>query len=437
MGTNVSVSPSEFLFEFFYVRLHGLKILFSFHHTNRDNGSALVGDEVKPQKISEVRVVTFDLDNTIWKTGAVISSANDALAEFLDSKEIEAETRVEKVMGMLFTENKGKYCPLLAEDIENEGGTETSLDSVKAPVLLTQLRMDAVMEILRNQTAHFEDDFEEFAQEAFQVWTNARHAAIPSNLASSVLESLNKIRKLKTKNGKHIVIGAVTDGNSNPTEIPMLKDFFDFVVNAENVGVSKPDRRIYDAAIMHVSSNPKLNHVFKNIDGKNDDGNLIDQNLHWWVHIGDDFVKDIVAAKDLKMRNIWCRELIMNKAAKVETTPEPKSNLKELRKSVAEKKVLQMSIGTEDYLTTSLHEEFADAIVDDFRNVATVISSWHEEGSQLKEDNNLPDYVSIIRPDKMEGSDQKIEEPDTAYDQNVNSKFCVECGEKLPCDAKV
>jgi hypothetical protein len=80
--------------------------------------------EMKSQNISEVRVVTFDLDNTIWKTGAVISSANDALAEYLDSKGIfyENENRVEKVMGKIFQKDKGKYCPVLAEDILNSIG---------------------------------------------------------------------------------------------------------------------------------------------------------------------------------------------------------------------------------------------------------------------------------------------------------------------------
>jgi FMN phosphatase YigB (HAD superfamily) len=30
----------------------------------------------------------------------------------------------------------------------------------------------------------------------------------------------------------------------------------------------------------------------------------------WWVHIGDDFFKDIVAAKESQMRTVWARELI-------------------------------------------------------------------------------------------------------------------------------
>ena len=53
-------------------------------------------------KISEVRVVTFDLDNTLWNTSACINAANDALAAHLQAQEIVQPKRVEKVMGELF-----------------------------------------------------------------------------------------------------------------------------------------------------------------------------------------------------------------------------------------------------------------------------------------------------------------------------------------------
>ena len=144
----------------------------------------------------------------------MISSANDALNTFLKSHDIVYESRVEKVMGDLFKKDKGKYCPVLAEDVE-KGYIEEDWDNVKAPVLLTQLRIDAIMEILKNQPSGLESELESFATEAFQVWTDARHAAIPSNLASSVIESLLTLRELKTKSGEAVVVGAITDGNSD------------------------------------------------------------------------------------------------------------------------------------------------------------------------------------------------------------------------------
>lgn len=103
----------------------------------------------------EVRVITFDLDNTLWDTGATISAANDALADFLDEHKIVQPKRIEQIMGDLFRASKTTYAPLDAE-------------SAKAPVLLTQLRKDALLQILVDDNDFTPEDAEEFANEAFQ-----------------------------------------------------------------------------------------------------------------------------------------------------------------------------------------------------------------------------------------------------------------------------
>jgi len=380
-----------------------------------------------------VRVVTFDLDNTIWKTGAVISSANEALAKHLDSRGIETPVRVESVMGTLFKSNKAKYCPILAKDLK--GNVDMSMDHIKAPVLLTQLRKDAVMVVLRNQTVELEHDLEYLAEEAFQVWTEARHDAIPSNLASSVLDGLQEIRNLKTRDGRDVVVGAITDGNSDPRKVEILEKYFDFVVNAESVGVSKPDRRIYDAAVRHVSSNDDLNHVF-GADVVDNFDVVLDRLGPWWVHIGDDFLKDIVAAKDLKMRSVWCRELILDKLPTRDAIVKEQSNGKELDKALEKGTVLNMIIGTEDYLKEEIHDEFADAIVDNFSHVSKVISSWHEKGANSNQleanQDDLPEYFSITMPDEKIAAKEQMAEEVEETSSKSDLKFCIDCGEKIP-----
>ncbi len=399
---------------------------------SRENTPKQSSKDKRQQKSvkSEVRVVSFDLDNTIWKTGAVISSANDELALHMESLGIDVPVRVEKVMGALFKENKAKYCPLHASD------DDLDLDHVKAPVLLTQLRKDAVLEVLRNQTVELEHDLEQLAEEAFQVWTEARHSAIPLNLASSVLESLEEIRSMKTKTGQNVVVGAITDGNSDPRKVDILRDFFDFVINAEQVGISKPDRRVYDAAIQHVSTNDDLNHVFDEESRENFDM-LIDRLGPYWVHVGDDFIKDIVAAKDISMRSIWSRELVLGKyQAKEPSAPKP-SNEVDFNKAMANNKVVDMVIGTEDYLTDEVHSEFADAIVDNFRHVAQVITEWHKDGLETDEVEtnsvDLPDYFEVVIPDEKI---TKIPEVENEEVKKSDTKFCIECGEKLLRSAK-
>ena len=68
------------------------------------------------------------------------------------------------------------------------------------------------------------------AETAFAVWTKARHDAIPTHYATSVVSCLERIGTLQTSSGRPILIGAVTDGNSDPRNIPELRDLFDFCV---------------------------------------------------------------------------------------------------------------------------------------------------------------------------------------------------------------
>ena len=108
-----------------------------------------------------IRVVTFDLDNTLWKTGPTIDAANDALAEFLTARNIVQSQRTEDVMKELFRVNKAAYCPLLDEDADHDA-------VIKAPVLLTRLRQDALQQILIQDNGFAPQDAKEFAQQAFQ-----------------------------------------------------------------------------------------------------------------------------------------------------------------------------------------------------------------------------------------------------------------------------
>lgn len=58
---------------------------------------------------SEVRVISFDLDNTLWKTGKVISHANDVLSQYLTAKGVNVPVRTEIVMGELFKKGPARY----------------------------------------------------------------------------------------------------------------------------------------------------------------------------------------------------------------------------------------------------------------------------------------------------------------------------------------
>ena len=97
-------------------------------------------------------------------------------------------------------------------------------------------------------------------------------------------------------------------------------------------------------------------------------------------HLGQDFVKDIVAAKSLGMRTVWARELVLDKLKKAQNdlaSTEPRRTVEDFVKQVSSQKVVQMSVGAEDYLAESLQEEFADAMIDSFADLADVLVEWH------------------------------------------------------------
>lgn len=319
---------------------------------------------------SEVRIITFDLDNTLWKTYGCINAANDALAAFLDEHKIKQPKRVEKVMGDLFQANRTRYSPLLGEE-------------ATSATLLTLLRTDAIQKVLEEHNGYSNSDATAFAEKAFDVWATARHDAIPDNLVSRAVDCLEKICKLKTSQGLPLLIGAITDGNSDPRRVGILEKYFDFCVNAEQVGVSKPDKRVYLEAIRQAAAHP----VTQDVISFDIESNDIEAGPYW-VHVGDDFVKDIVAAKDLKMRTVWATELVRDKlpanlktdATTNKTEAVDGKDVGDFLKKISDKQVVEMAIGADDYLADSFAREFVDAIAEEFHHLSSVIMEWHAEG---------------------------------------------------------
>ena len=397
-----------FLFSFSIVRSSSL-----------DNDSALAA-----LTRSEVRVVSFDLDNTIWKTGVTIQAANDAVADFLASKDIRQPLRVEKLMGQLFKGNKSRYCPLEKEN-------------AKAPVCLTLLRKEATCKLLEEYNDYSIEDAKELAEEVFEVWARARHEAIPKNMASSVERCLQEIAAITTSDGKPVLIGAITDGNSDPSRIESLSPFFDFCINAESVGVSKPDKRVYLKGVATALCHPSLNDIGLPSTSEVSDDEIEESLGPYWVHIGDDFAKDIVAAKALNMRTIWMRELVLDTIQakeKKEDNTTSIGNLEDFVKRVSDSKVLKMEIGADDYLANGLQQEFADAVVDQFTDISNVLTQWHTEaqmalGDRAESERDLEAPAATAAAGHLEPRDR-------SPDQAKASKFCMFCGESIPKVAK-
>lgn len=400
-----------------------------------------------------VRVVTFDLDNTLWKTSETISAANDALAIYLskiydaDGNIIKVPKRIEKVMGDLFQADRRKYCPLNGRGTakttaskskhnssknNNEGnGNDNDNDEIedkdhiklycKSPVFLTQLRIDAICYVMETENGFSREEAMSVAETAFDEWTRARHDAILDHLAPRVVETLKKIRTTISYNNFPVLIGAITDGNSDPSRIEVLAPYFDFCVNAESVGISKPDRRVYLEAVRRAvkfsqSNVPSQPHMFSDLlpssstnkydenDSNNNYGHfniddIDDETLEemigpYWCHIGDDFLKDMVAGKAMSMRTIFAVGLVQEKLLldnkdtdnNLNTKNEnQKMDMAKFLEKVSSQNIVTLEIGADDYLANSLHGEFVDAVAHDFEEISTILQGWHTKAIKSRE----------------------------------------------------
>ena len=391
--------------------------------------------DISPTIKAPVRIISFDLDNTLWKTGPTIGAANDALAHYLSTKtkddgtELQIPTRVETVMGELFRADRRKYCPLVgatipiaSDDDDDEDIEELNRvleETLKTPVALTQLRIDALCHVLETENGFSPETALSFSNDAFGVWTQARHDSILDHMAPRVVETLEEIRtaiQTENRDGRPVLLGAVTDGNSDPRNIEILAPYFDFCVNAEAVGVSKPDKRVYLEAIKKaILLRPDM---FSDVLPTDEiiigeDGNLvgIDSQIledivgPYWCHIGDDFLKDVVAAKDMKMRTIFAIGLVKDKLLANTTKSgdsEKEMDMAEFLKKVSSQTVVTLGIGADDYLANALHGEFVDEVAQDFSEIGRILIQWHKEASD-----------SIIAPGATVYGEEKEQQPES------------------------
>ncbi|CAM9386395.1 unnamed protein product [Hapterophycus canaliculatus] len=125
-----------------------------------------------------VEVVSFDLDDTLWSTKAVIEQANDALQEHMSR---EHPSLAEKCVIADLMKDIWKERVSLIKD--------ATLDP--APVNLTELRKAGLARAC--ELAGVEGDASAVVESCFEVWRRARHDVEP-HLFPGVLETLKALR---------------------------------------------------------------------------------------------------------------------------------------------------------------------------------------------------------------------------------------------------
>ena len=201
-----------------------------------------------------IKLITFDLDDTLWDTAPVIVSAEAILRDWLS----EHAPR----LGAVPVEHLFEIRKRL---VEAEPDLKHRISALRRRVLFQALQ----------EAGYAQTDAGDLADKSFEVFLHARHQI---EIFPEVQPALELLRQ-------HYTLGVVTNGNADVRRLG-LADFFRFALCAEDMGVGKPDPRPFQEAMRLGDATPSNS-----------------------VHIGDHPGDDIAGAQRAGMRAIWYNPL--------------------------------------------------------------------------------------------------------------------------------
>lgn len=198
-----------------------------------------------------IRLITFDLDNTLWDNDPVITRAENRLYQWLQDN-----------------------CPKLAERFSADELIRLRLELLEQDPALAA----SISELRRRSLAHAMEavgytctEAEELSQQAMRIFLDARNQV---SLYPGARETLLALRSEYT-------LGALTNGNVEPACTPAA-DLFDFHINAEQAGERKPGAQQFRMAMAISNTRAKQ-----------------------CIHIGDHPLDDIIGASRLGIHSLW------------------------------------------------------------------------------------------------------------------------------------
>lgn len=223
-----------------------------------------------------IRLITFDLDNTLWPVDEVIRRAEQACGKWIAEAHPEASAvmSVERIRAIRDT--------LLAEHEVYRHN-------------FTALRRDAMLQGFR-QAGYGQGAARDGAEEALDVFLEARNRVVFFPGALEVLETL----------ADSYTLGALSNGNADLGRIG-IDGLFAFHHSAETVGRRKPEPDMFRAALESAGVRP-------------------DQALH----VGDHPVEDVDAARRHGFHAIWANLLDLHWPGELDEHPHRVHNLHEI-----------------------------------------------------------------------------------------------------------
>lgn len=212
-----------------------------------------------------IRLLTFDLDDTLWSIGPVIERAERRLHQWLLQHCPEAGHR---------------YTPVALRALRQE--TERRYPELSGD--LSELRRRSIRIALERCNGPVER-----TEEAFEVFWQARNEV---EFHPDALPSLQRL-------GKHYTLAAVSNGNAC-IRLTGLDSLFDFGLNAIDAGAAKPAPDIFHLACETADVQP-----------------------HETLHVGDDLECDVAGATNAGLHAAW-----LNRNNVIPESPLPPSVLR-------------------------------------------------------------------------------------------------------------
>jgi|TARA_B110000483_G_scaffold58064_1_gene72638 putative hydrolase of the HAD superfamily len=200
-----------------------------------------------------IRVIAFDLDDTLWEVVPVIKRAELLLANWLE----------EQVPGYSYETSNLKS---IRESLLNEDPTL----SYRLTAFRQRLIETSLLSCLDEENAATH------AEGAMEIFLTARNEV---EFFEGALDTLRNV-------AQSFQLGAITNGNADIYRLG-LNDCFSFAFSAEQVGAPKPSPDLFHAALAHTGCEPAQ-----------------------MVYVGDDPVKDVDAANNVGLHTIWMRSKV-------------------------------------------------------------------------------------------------------------------------------
>lgn len=220
-----------------------------------------------------IKVIAFDLDDTLWPCMPTINRA-------------EAET---------YKWLQQSY-PRITESLDERGLLEFRKAFMRRDEIfridLSLMRREMLAQLARD----FDYAVQPMVDEGFELFYRLRHDVSFYDDVFPVLDRLKPRYRL----------GSISNGNASAGLTP-LNEYFDYFINAADIMARKPDIRIYQHFCQHMEIAP-------------------DECLY----VGDDPVYDVVGARDAGMQTVWVNRESLAWPAELEPAQAEISDLNQL-----------------------------------------------------------------------------------------------------------